>query len=170
MSAGVGAGYAGQRLPRPQRERGVERAQGGGDVPCGAQFLAVADQPLEAQGVNGLFRNAESVSALSGFESRSLLAQCEADAVDVRLHRAHRVAGRLFPQGVDEVVEAALAAFAEQQPDQNRTLQRAAEIQHPPAVPTAQWPQQPEFVPVQRHCHLTDSSGRTKRKSYRRRS
>jgi len=159
VSPGVGAGYTGQWLTRPERQRGVEDAQGGAGLPGGAQFLAVADESLEAQGVDGLFRYGELVSALRGFQSGTFRAQGEADAIDVRLHGAHRVAGRLFPQGVDEVVEAALAAFAEQQPDQDRTLQGAAEIQHPLAMATAQWPQQPELVPFHRCCHARSLSG-----------
>ncbi|WP_374222926.1 hypothetical protein [Streptomyces sp. MBT65] len=159
MPPGVGAGYAGQRLPRPQRQRGVERAQRGAGLPCGPQFLAVAHEAFETQGVDGRFGDVELVAALCGLQPGPLLAQGEADAVDVRLHRADRVAGRLFPQRVDEVVESALASFAEQQPDQDRTLQRAAEIQRMPVVTAAQRPQQPELVPFHRCCHSAGSSG-----------
>ena len=50
------------------------------------------------------------------------------------------MSGRLFPQRVDEVVEAAPASFSEQEPHQDRTLQRAAQIKLTPTMAGTQWP------------------------------
>ncbi|MEV2197411.1 hypothetical protein AB0I02_41515 [Streptomyces phaeochromogenes] len=115
-------------------------------LPGGPQFLVLADESIETQDVDGLLRNAELESALRGLQSGTPLARREADARDVCLHRAHHVAGRRFPQRVDEVAEAALASFSQQQPDQNRTPQRTAEIQITPVMAPTQWPQRPELV------------------------
>ena len=57
------------------------------------------------------------------------------------------------------MVEAALASFSQKQPDQDRTLQRAAEIRLTPAMAPNQWPQQPELLPIHPRYHLPESSG-----------